>query len=180
MHSIGNSLPFPQRSIVGKAVPCSLSQCEWYLFPIQLRLLFSFSPPPNELFLTSGVQNGFVTNWYGVKVEGSWNGNGESIEGEWVGKTRMRVLVRSLIVGPFRECACYHGYCWSNNWQTTGRRLPITGATLNHHWSYTLSSLSPLSLLSQRAGMTLLHDWFFGPKWIKNVLYEKKCVSLQM
>ena len=184
MHSIGNSLPFPQRSIVGKAVSCSLFQCEWYLFSIQLRLLFSFSSPPNELFITSGVKNGLVTNWYGVKGEGSWNGTGESIEGEWVGETWMRVLVRSLNVGPFRECACYHGYCWSNNWQTTDRRWPFTeplldkqradaGPSLDLHWSYTLSTLS---LLSQRAGMTLLHDCFFLQEWIKNVLYEKKCI----
>jgi len=77
---------------------------------------------------------------------------------------------------------------WTYTGQTTDRRWPFAGPSLdkqradagpslNLHWSYTLSTLSPLS---QRDGRTLLHDWFFGPKWIKNVLYEKKCVSLQM
>ena len=155
---------------MGKAVPCSLSQCEWYLFPIQLRLLFSFSPPPNELFLTSGVQNGLVTNWYGVKGEGSWNGNGESIEGEWVGETRMRVLVRSLNVGPFRECACYHGYCWSNNWQTTSRRWPFTEPSLELHSIISIASIAA----SRKDAIAWLVFWAGVDK--KCFIWKKMCI----
>ena len=81
--------------------------------------------------------------------------------------------------GKELDCRAVSGVCVLS-WILLVEQLTNNGPTLDLHWTYTLSSLSPLSPLSQRAGMTLLHDWFFGPKWIKNVLYEKKCVSLQM
>ena len=50
------------------------------------------------------------------------------MEGEWVGETRMRVLVRSLIVGPFRECALLVE-------QLTNNGLTLAGPTLDLHWA---------------------------------------------
>lgn len=89
--------------------------------------------------------------------------------------------------GKELECRAVLGVCvlsgiWldeqlTNNGLTLDLHWTNNGPTLDLHWSYTLSALSPLS---QRDGRTLLHDWFFLQEWIKNVLYEKKCVSLQM
>lgn len=96
--------------------------------------------------------------------------------------------------GKELECRAVSGVCvlswiWldeqlTNNGSTLDFRWTYTGQTTDRRWTYTgpiLELHSINSIASIAAGWKdAIARLFFLQEWIKNVLYEKKCVSLQM